>query len=91
MGVIKEFCGHGVGKDLHENPQILHYINDSKEIMEENSVFTIEPIINETPSTKIVQFDDGWTITTEEYTRTAQFEHTIWVQKDRAVILTSLD
>lgn len=91
MGVIREFCGHGVGTELHENPQILHYDHESNQVMEENSVITIEPIITETPNANIIQFADRWTVSTEDNTRAAQFEHTIWIQKERAVILTTLE
>ena len=90
MTVIREFCGHGVGKDLHENPQILHYDHYSDEIMQENMVFTIEPIIVESINANIVSFDDNWTIATEDNSRTAQYEHTIWVRKNDAVILTEI-
>nr|XP_027203002.1 methionine aminopeptidase 1D, mitochondrial-like [Dermatophagoides pteronyssinus] len=89
MNVVKEFCGHGVGKDLHENPQILHYDNNSEEIMIENMIFTIEPIILET-SANVVMFDDGWTVASENDCRSAQFEHTIWIRKHDSVILTEI-
>lgn len=89
MDVVREFCGHGVGQDLHENPQILHYGHESNEMMVENMVFTIEPIILETPG-NVVIFDDGWTVASENDCRSAQFEHTIWIRKQDAVILTEI-
>lgn len=90
MGVVREFCGHGVGEELHENPQILHYAHHSRQLMQENMVFTIEPIITET-STDIVMFEDGWTVATENNCRSAQFEHTIWVRKNDSLILTTCE
>lgn len=90
MGVVREFCGHGVGRDLHENPQILHYSHRSNEVMEEGMVFTIEPILVESCNANILTNDDQWTVSTEDNSRAAQFEHTIWIRKDDAVILTSL-
>lgn len=59
--------------------------------MQENMVITIEPIITESTNASIVQYDDKWTIATEDNSRTAQYEHTIWVQKDKAVILTEIE
>lgn len=91
MAVVRQFCGHGVGKDLHENPIILHYDHNSDEVMQENMVFTIEPILVESSNANTVSYDDNWTVATEDNSRTAQYEHTIWIQKDRAVILTEID
>lgn len=89
MAVIREFCGHGVGEDLHQNPLILHYDHPSDEVMLENMVFTIEPIITESSNPSIVAYEDNWTISTEDNARTAQYEHTIWVKKETAVVLTT--
>ncbi|KAI7688102.1 hypothetical protein SSS_03968 [Sarcoptes scabiei] len=91
MGVVREFCGHGVGRNLHENPQILHYEHRSDELMYENMVFTIEPIILENPTASLVLFDDNWTVATDDDCRSAQFEHTIWIRKNDARILTKID
>ena len=90
MAVVRQFCGHGVGRDLHENPQILHYDHESDSEMQENMVFTIEPIISESGNGNIISFDDHWTVASEDGARTAQYEHTIWIQKDKAVILTAI-
>lgn len=59
--------------------------------MQENMVFTIEPIITESSNPSIVAYEDKWTIATEDNARTAQYEHTIWVQKESAVVLTTED
>jgi methionyl aminopeptidase len=87
LNVVPSFCGHGIGAQLHEPPQILHYDNDSTQVMSENMVFTIEPVITE-GERDVVIYDDNWTVSTEDNRRTAQFEHTIWIQKDSAIILT---
>lgn len=57
--------------------------------MLENMVFTIEPIITESSNPSIVAYEDNWTISTEDNARTAQYEHTIWVKKETAVVLTT--
>lgn len=67
----------------------MHYDNPSEEVMVENMVFTIEPIITESSNASIVAYEDKWTIATEDNARTAQYEHTIWVQREAAVILTT--
>lgn len=54
-------------------------------------IFTIEPIVTESANANIVAYDDRWTVATEDHSRTAQYEHTIWIRKDDAVILTQID
>ena len=90
MAVVRQFCGHGVGKDLHEDPQILHFSHESNKLMHENMIFTIEPIITESSNANIITHDDRWTVATEDGSRTAQYEHTIWIQKNKAEILTQI-
>lgn len=90
MAVVRDYCGHGVGRDLHEDPQILHYTHDSSLEMQEDMVFTIEPIIIESANANIVTHHDRWTVSTEDDSRAAQFEHTLWIRKNDAAILTCL-
>ena len=86
--VVEEYCGHGIGKIYHDEPQILHYgtANTGQEIIE-GMCFTIEPMINlGSKSTKLLS--DGWTVETQDGRNSAQWEHTIYVNKDGAEILT---
>ena len=86
--VVEEYCGHGIGKIYHDEPQILHYgtANTGQEIIE-GMCFTIEPMINlGSKSTKLLS--DGWTVETQDGRNSAQWEHTIYVNTDGAEILT---
>jgi methionyl aminopeptidase len=86
--VVEEYCGHGIGKIYHDEPQILHYgeANTGQEIIE-GMCFTIEPMINlGSKYTKLLE--DGWTVETHDGKNSAQWEHTIYVNKDGAEILT---
>ena len=86
--VVEEYCGHGIGKIYHDEPQILHYgeANTGQEIIE-GMCFTIEPMINlGSKHTKLLE--DGWTVETKDGKNSAQWEHTIYVNKDGAEILT---
>jgi len=86
--VVEEYCGHGIGKVYHDEPQILHYgeAGSGQDIIE-GMCFTIEPMINlGTKFTKILS--DGWTVETRDGKNSAQWEHTIYVGNDGAEILT---
>ena len=86
--VVYEYCGHGIGKNFHESPQVLHYgIEDSNLLLEEGMVFTIEPMINE-GSHEVEKLTDKWTIITKDKKFSAQWEHTILVTKNGYEILT---
>lgn len=87
--VVREFVGHGIGKNFHEDPQILHYGEKNKgQRLEEGMVFTIEPMINQGHwKTKLKR--DGWTAVTVDGKLSAQFEHTIAIRNNGEVeILT---
>ena len=88
-GVVRDFCGHGIGKAFHTNPQVLHYYEPGfKDVMQEGMFFTIEPMINiGLPATKLLA--DGWTAVTRDRTLSAQFEHTLAVTKDGYEIFTN--
>jgi len=75
---VREFCGHGIGKTFHTNPNILHYRNSEPGKMQVGNVFTIEPMICE-GTYKHVMWDDQWTATTRDGRRSAQFEHTLLI------------
>ena len=88
--VVREFVGHGIGKEFHEDPQILHYGEKGKGArLEEGMTFTIEPMINE-GHWKSKMRRDGWTAVTIDGGLSAQFEHTIAIKSDGSVeILTA--
>jgi methionyl aminopeptidase len=87
-GVIRSFCGHGIGEVFHSRPQIPHYYDPrASTVMEPNMTFTIEPMIS-LGTWRHSSWDDGWTAVTADGLRTAQFEHTILVTPTGAEILT---
>ena len=90
LNVVPSFCGHGIGGNLHEPPQVLHYYHKSNETLKQNMCITIEPVITEGTPDVVIDDSDGWTVTTEDNSRTAQFEHTILITKEKAIILTKI-
>ncbi|MBB5203925.1 methionyl aminopeptidase [Inhella inkyongensis] len=88
FSVVREFCGHGVGKKFHEEPQVLHYGRPGTlEELVPGMVFTIEPMIN-AGRREIKELPDGWTIVTKDRSLSAQWEHTIAVTETGYDILT---
>jgi len=88
-GVVRELVGHGVGKNLHEAPEVPNYGERGEGILlKEGLVIAIEPMIN-LGKRGVVQHNDGWTITTIDNKPSAHFEHTIVVRKEKAEILSS--
>jgi methionyl aminopeptidase len=86
--VVRDFCGHGIGKVFHAPPQIMHYYDPKFDIvMEEGMLFTIEPMIN-AGSWESKILEDGWTAVTKDKSLSAQFEHTLGVTKDGCEIFT---
>lgn len=89
FSVVREFCGHGIGKNFHEPPQILHYGNRGEGIkIEPGMTFTIEPMIN-IGKRNIRQLADQWTIVTKDKSWSAQWEHTILVTDSGYEVLTA--
>jgi methionyl aminopeptidase len=89
--VVREYCGHGIGKEMHEDPQVLHYGKpNSGLILEAGMIFTIEPMINQ-GSKKIKTKKDGWTVITRDKKLSAQWEHTILVTESGYEVLTLRD
>jgi methionyl aminopeptidase len=87
-GVVRSFCGHGIGEEFHLDPQVLHYYDPrARTPMEEGMFFTIEPMLT-VGSPDHVTWPDGWTAVTVDGKRSAQFEHTICVTRSGAEILT---
>jgi methionyl aminopeptidase len=88
LSVVREFCGHGIGTEFHEQPQVLHYYSpEEKLILQEGMIFTIEPMIN-LGAKEIKILGDGWTVITKDRSLSAQWEHTILVTSEGAEILT---
>jgi len=88
-GVVRELVGHGLGKSLHESPEVPNYgRRGSGQKLKKGLVIAIEPMIN-MGTRKILQHNDGWTITTLDKKPSAHFEHTIVVREGKAEILSS--
>ena len=88
FSVVREYCGHGIGRIFHEDPQVLHYGNPGTGMMiEEGMTFTIEPMINVgRKETRLLP--DEWTVVTKDRSLSAQWEHTILVTSNGYEILT---
>ncbi|WP_438269708.1 type I methionyl aminopeptidase [Photobacterium sanguinicancri] len=86
--VVREYCGHGIGQEMHEDPQVLHVGRvGTGMVLKEGMTFTIEPMINQgTHRTKTKK--DGWTVVTRDKKLSAQWEHTVAVTSDGVEILT---
>ena len=86
--VVRDFCGHGIGKKFHEEPQVLHYGKAGTGLeLEAGMIITIEPMIN-LGKKDVKVLSDGWTAVTKDRSLSAQFEHTILVTTDGYEILT---
>ena len=86
--VVRQFVGHGVGKDLHEDPEVPNYGKQGRGVrLTEGMVIAIEPMIN-MGTEKIYVMPDEWTVRTKDGKLSAHFEHTIAITNDGAVILT---
>jgi methionyl aminopeptidase len=88
FSVVREFCGHGIGRRFHEEPQVLHYGRPATGLrLEPGMIFTIEPMIN-AGRPDIRQLGDGWTIVTKDHSLSAQWEHTVLVTETGHEVLT---
>jgi len=89
--VVREFCGHGIGRAFHEDPQVLHVGTFGEGLeLKKGMVFTIEPMINEgKPDLEILA--DKWTAVTKDGLASAQFEHTLAVLENGCEVLTRID
>ena len=86
--VVKEFCGHGIGREMHEDPQVLHYGHRGTGVeLQEGMVFTIEPMLNQ-GRPAILSHPDEWPVYTRDGKLSAQFEHTVAVTRHGARVLT---
>jgi methionyl aminopeptidase len=89
FSVVRDYCGHGIGKVFHTEPSVMHYgQKNTGEILREGMFFTIEPMVNAGHYSTLLSKIDGWTVTTRDKSLSAQFEHTIGVTKDGVEIFT---
>jgi len=88
FSVVREYCGHGIGRVYHEDPQVLHYGKPGTGLrLEKGMTFTVEPMVNAgKPHTRLLP--DGWTVVTKDHSLSAQWEHTVAVTDDGFEILT---
>ena len=86
--VVREYCGHGIGREMHEEPQVLNFGKPGTgPMLREGMTFTVEPMINQ-GSRKVATEADGWTVVTADRKLSAQFEHTVAVTHDGVEVLT---
>ena len=88
FSVVREFCGHGIGRRFHEEPQVLHYGKaGTLDRLAPGMIFTVEPMIN-AGRREIRELADGWTIVTKDHSLSAQWEHTVLVTESGFEVLT---
>lgn len=86
--VVREYCGHGIGRKMHEAPQVLHFGKPGRGlVLEEGMAFTIEPMLNQGKA-GVETLADGWSVVTCDGRLSAQFEHTVAVTRDGVEVLT---
>lgn len=86
--VIRTLCGHGIGRELHESPEVLNYGSKGRGLrLKEGMVLAVEPMIN-AGGHEVVQLSDGWTIITKDKSLSAHYENTVYISGDGPVVLT---
>ena len=91
FSVVREYCGHGIGRGFHEDPQVLHYGQRGTGIeLTPGMCFTVEPMVN-AGKAGIRELPDAWTVVTKDHSLSAQWEHTILVTEDSFEVLTLRD
>lgn len=89
FGVVREFCGHGIGQTYHDAPNVLHYGNPGEGlVLEAGMLFTIEPMLN-AGKRQVKTLADGWTVVTQDHSLSAQWEHMVAVTPDGHEVLTT--
>lgn len=88
FSIVKDYCGHGIGNEFHEEPQVVHYKNNDRTVLKAGMCFTIEPMINAGKFGCITDEDDGWTVYTVDGKKSAQWEHTLLVTDNGCEVLT---
>jgi methionyl aminopeptidase len=88
FSVVREYCGHGIGRIYHEDPQVLHYGEPGSGLeLQEGMTFTIEPMVN-AGKRHVRLLSDGWTVVTKDHSLSAQWEHTVLVTRNGYEVLT---
>lgn len=91
FAIVREYCGHGIGRSFHEEPQVLHYGRPGTDRrLQSGMVFTVEPMVNQ-GSAAVRELDDGWTAVTADGRLSAQFEHTLVVTDEGPQVLSRFD
>ncbi len=86
--VVREYCGHGIGREFHEDPQVLHYGTPGTGLeLQSGMCFTVEPMVN-AGKRQVKLLPDGWTVVTKDRSLSAQWEHTVLVTEDGHEVLT---
>ncbi|HET9679130.1 MAG TPA: type I methionyl aminopeptidase, partial [Gammaproteobacteria bacterium] len=86
--IVREYCGHGIGREFHEDPQVLHYGQPGTGLeLAPGMAFTIEPMVN-AGKRHVKLLPDGWTVVTKDHSLSAQWEHTLLVTQDSFEVLT---
>ncbi|CAM9215052.1 unnamed protein product, partial [Phaeothamnion confervicola] len=88
FGTVRDYCGHGIARDFHIPPNVFHCRNDMKMELLPGMIFTIEPILTESRSARVLVWRDKWTVATRDGGRAAQFEHCVLVTEGAPEILT---
>ena len=88
FSIVREYCGHGIGRNFHEDPQVLHYGRAGTGMaLREGMTLTVEPMVNAgKPQVKLLR--DGWTVVTKDHSLSAQWEHTVLITADGFEVLT---
>lgn len=91
FSIVREYCGHGIGKGFHEDPQVLHYGKaGTGVVLEPGMIFTIEPMVN-AGKRDVKLLSDNWTVVTKDHSVSAQWEHTILVTETGHDVLTQCE
>ena len=86
--IVREYCGHGIGREFHEEPQVLHYGKPGTGLMlEPGMIFTVEPMVN-AGKRHVRLLPDDWTVVTKDHSLSAQWEHTVLVTDTGHEVLT---
>lgn len=88
FSIVRDYCGHGIGSEFHEEPQVVHYKNPDRTVLKAGMVFTIEPMINAGKFGCRLDNEDNWTVYTGDGKNTAQWEHTLLVTETGCEVLT---
>ena len=87
--IVRDYCGHGIGREFHSPPNVVHYYDEDDDVvLQEGMFFTVEPMINVGKHDTVLNSKDGWTVTTKDFSLSAQFEHSLGVTRDGVEVFT---